>query len=145
MLRRTPFKWVTTDLLRALNYALRLQALGREGIEVIIIDAWVLGSYNVIPCNKLRELVGEPTNHLFDTELLAYRSIPGMAINSRIEWQSKALPRLLNLRAMKDGQRPLENLRRSLHGQKPDLSSLIRIILDDFHLSQPIWRPNRLL
>jgi hypothetical protein len=37
---------------------------------------------------------------------------------------------------MQNGQRPLENLRRSLHGQKLDLSNLIRIILDDFHLSQ---------
>lgn len=86
----------------------------------------------------MRELVGEPTNHLFDTELLVYRSIPGNAIISRIEWPvvcgslGEALPPLSDL----SSKRPLENLRRSLQGQKLDLSNLIRIILDDFHLFQ---------
>lgn len=141
-MKLTPFKSITSDFLRALNYALRLQAQGSKGIEVIIIDAWILGPYNVIPCNKLRELVGEPTNHLFDTELLVYRSIPGNAIISRIEWPvvcgslGEALPPLSDLSSVKDGKRPLANLRHSLQGRKLDLSRLLRIVLDDFRLLQ---------
>ncbi|KAK2800784.1 hypothetical protein FQN51_005924 [Onygenales sp. PD_10] len=138
----TPFKSVTTDPLRAFNYALRLQDEEKDGIEIVIIDAWFLSSYNVIPCNTLRRLVGEQENNLFNTELLVYRSIPGDTIIARIQWPTicnslgKVLPPISDSSRLQNGMHSLGDLRLSLQGLELEISNLIKILLDDFHLFQ---------
>ncbi|KAK2751737.1 hypothetical protein FQN55_009178 [Onygenales sp. PD_40] len=138
----TPFKSVTTDPLRAFNYALRLQDEEKDGIEIVIIDAWFLSPYNVIPCNTLRRLVGEEENNLFNTELLVYRSIPGDTIIARIQWPTicnslgKILPPISDSSRLQNGMHSLGDLRLSLQGLELEISNLIKILLDDFHLFQ---------
>jgi hypothetical protein len=143
----TPFKSITTDFLRACNYALRLQYKEKEEIYIVVIDAWVLGPYNVIPCNKIRKLVGEEENGLFDTESLIWRRIPSNAIIARFKWADicnslgRILPPLSDLTSIpksgpKSGNRPLQALRDSLATMEIEVSELVRILLDDFRLFQ---------
>ncbi|KAE8334200.1 hypothetical protein BDV24DRAFT_170436 [Aspergillus arachidicola] len=141
----TPFKSVTPDPLRAFNYALCLQHKGEQDIHIAVIDAWDLGPYNIVHCNALREHVGEPENNLFKTERLIWQCIPSGAIIARFNWTTvcstlgRLLPPLSDLTSISsDHKRPLETLRDLLKKfePKPDLSGLVRILVEDLGLFQ---------
>lgn len=139
----TPFISVTPDPLRAFNRALHLDARGEEEICIVVIDAWILDSANVIACNRLRSLVGEEENHLFDTEVLVWQHIPGRAIIARWSWEKiraslgGIFPPLVDRSSIPEsGKRPLWALRNSLQAITPGLtmSDLARVLVEDLGL-----------
>jgi hypothetical protein len=138
----TPFISVTPDPLRAFNRALRLRSAGEEDICIAVIDAWVLGAANAIG-NRLRRLVGEREEPLFQTEVLVWRRIPRPAIIACWSWKTIdaslgcIFPPLVDLSSIPpNGNRPLQTLRDSLEActPKPTMSDLARVLVDDLGL-----------
>jgi len=82
----TPFISISSDLLRAFNWASHLRLKGEDDVCIVVIDAWILGSANTVDCNSLRALVDCSKEYLFETEVLVYRRIPSNAIIARWSW-----------------------------------------------------------
>lgn len=113
----------------------------------MVIDAWVLGSANIIECNKLRRLIGEEEDNLFKTEVLVWQRVPSNAIIGRWPWKAicsglgEMFPPLVDLSSIpKDGTRQLQTLRNSLKDlpSKPKMLDLARVLVDDlglFHMN----------
>jgi hypothetical protein len=122
-----------------------LQSEGKRDICIAVIDAWVLGSANIIECNKLRKLIGEEENMLFKTEVLVWQRIPSNAIIGRWPWKAicsglgEMFPPLLSS-IPKGRKRSLQTLRDSLKdvASKPKMLDLARVLVDDlglFHMN----------
>jgi hypothetical protein len=78
----TPFTSLTPDLLRAFNYAMRLDGERKKKIEILVIDPWKLPNGSCVSCKQLMtRLCLDGTK--FKTEYLVWGRVPAAAIESR--------------------------------------------------------------
>lgn len=107
---------------------------------MILVDGWNLHKADVVRCNELREVLGLPTNHLFDTEYLVWKRIPCTAIIQRWSWDTirstlgLCFPALSNLTSPAPQKRSLVNLRDLLRSDDPDIETLVIILIDKLNL-----------
>jgi hypothetical protein len=79
----TPFIFVTSDLLRALNLAGKKMAEGYEEVEILMIDGWKLGAGNYCWANSLRGCCGLLEYNVYQTEILIWETVPNEATVAR--------------------------------------------------------------